>query len=416
MAGAIGFATLAGAARPALVGSPSDGDVTAVPARYRALFQELQQELDAGRKDVAALPDGDGHPSMAPALFTASSAFASSLPGTPRWKDIVTMLDGFKSLGAGAVSVMISFPDLCREFHDPGPVLEFYAALSHAVHARGMKLLVEQFVYPPFLPVPASQFVAAIKRLPDPEKAYLDWDTQEAELIVSRIHPDYFSVVTEPGTCDRFLGIHIAASDYARWLKGLLADLSTLDPEHRTRIGAGAGAWDPPQYVDAFARIRGLDYIDFHFYPLKLGDQDYTATLLAEMNRVKAEDPSKKLVMSEVWLYKHGADEAGGVFDPAAYGRDRYGFWTPLDQRFLALMAEIGRKEDVSVIAPYFSQFFFYSAAFDPVRRPSWPACMMREWTRAAAAAQAGQTTPLGRDFRSLNAPTSGGAKAPLKR
>lgn len=375
-----------------------------VPAEFGPLYSELSGELSAAEKEAAALPGGGPCALSAPALFPASSYFTRyAAPGTPAWNAVLAMLDRLRSLGAGGVSVMISFPDLTPEASDPGPVLEFYSRLAAEVRKRHMLLLVEEFVYPPSAPTASGRFVAGLKDLPEPEKSFLDLKKRETELILARIRPDYLSVVTEPETNDSFLGFSISPDDYAGWLRGLVADALAAGIKGRTRIGAGSGVWEGPEYIDAFAAVKGLDYIDFHFYPLRLGDADYTAALLDAMGRVRKADPSKGLVMSETWLYKHGADEPGGVFDAAAYARNAYGFWEPLDARFLSLLELIGRKEGVELITPYFPQYFFYAADYDPARKPDWPACLPGEW-KVAESSSARELTPLGRAYKELRA------------
>jgi hypothetical protein len=396
------FALVCAAAGCASTGTRS-GPAAEVPARFKPLYSELDRELAGAEKTARALPDaGRACPVMAPSLYIASSYFGPAAPGTARWKDIMSALDGFQALGANAVSLMISFPDLTSENKDPAPLLKFYAALAAEVRARKMKLLVEHFVYPPSAPTRAGRFVAGLKTLPDPKEAFLNMQRTEIELILSRIKPDYLSVVSEPETLDRFLGFSIPADEYAQWLGALADDVAGSGVKGSARLGAGAGAWESGLYVPAFAKVKGLDYIDIHFYPLALGGENMFARFLDLADKVRAEDPSKEIVVSEAWLYKHGAAEPKGVFNTEAYGRDAYDFWAPLDARFLRLMASAGRKKGVSVIAPYFPQFFFTSGKYGPAAQPAWPAVMTAEWQSAIEAARSGQVSATGAAFRDI--------------
>ena len=384
------------------------------PREFSGLYSELDSRLAAAERTAASLPGPEGPcPVSAPALFIASSYFASSAPGTKGWENILAMMSAFRRLGAGAVSVMISFPDLTPQARDPEPVLRFYEAVSAEAHKRGLKLLVEHFVYPPSAPTPSGRLAASLKTLPDPRAAYLAMKRREAELIISRVKPDYFSVITEPSTYERFLGFAVTPEDYAAWLSGLLASPAAA-ARGAMKIGAGAGVWEDRRYAAAFARVKGLDYIDLHFYPLRLGSEDYVSGLLDIISGVRAADPRKGIVISETWLYKHGAGEPGGVFSAKAYGRNGYAFWAPLDERFLALMERLGRKEGIELIAPYFPQFFFYSVPYEEGKAPQWPASMGAEWEQAAA--RAGSTTALGGFFAGLNAGCRAGAPAAEKR
>ncbi len=399
------FILLGAAAGCSWVKPRPQGPGAEVPPRFRQLYSELDLEL-AGAEKSARAQKGPLHacPAMAPALFPASSYFGPAEPGTPRWEELMTELDGFQALGAGAVSIMISFPSLTPEVKDPELLLKFYAAMAAEVRARGMKLLVEHFVYPPSAPTKEGRFVAAIKTLPDPAGTFLDLKKKEILLILSRIKPDYLSVITEPETYDRFLGISIPAEDHVRWLNGLIGGLPGAGGKGGTKLGAGAGVWESGLYVPAFAKVTGLDYIDIHFYPLKLGSEELFPKFLDLIARVKAEDPAKELVVSETWLYKHSADEPKGAFSTEAYGRNAYDFWAPLDARFLELMNLAGEKNGISLVAPYFPQFFFAARQFEPaVPQPAWPASMTEEWRSAKDLMSGMAVTPAGKAFKEIN-------------
>lgn len=295
---------------------------------------------------------------------------------------------------------MISFPDLTPAVHDPEPLLHFYERLASELRRRQMKFLIECFVYPP-VPTSAGKYVMSLKNLPDPQAAYFKARKQEVKLLLSRLQPDYLTLISEPGTYDHFLGFSISAQDNARWLQELIADLPQKTG-HKTLLGAGAGVWEPEEYVQAFAQVKGLDYIDLHFYPLKLHSEDLLAQLLHEIEQVKATDPAKPCLLSETWLYKHGAEEPKGVFNKEAYGRNAYAFWTPLDIRFLKLMQALGRKEGLTLVAPYFPQYFFVQEAYDPEHPKDWPASLMPEWQRAIEAMQQREHSPLGQAFKAI--------------
>ncbi len=373
------------------------------PERFRPLYAELEQQLDEAERAALELPAaGQACPVTAPSLYLASSYFGPAEPGTQRWKDLMIALDGFQALGIGAVSLMVSFPNLTAEVRDPEPLLKFYGALAGELRARKMKLLVEHFVYPPSAPTKEGRFVAGIKNLPDPEGAFLNYKKKEIELILRRVKPDYLSITTEPETYDRFLGFSISAEDNARWLSAFVVELSSSGAKGGAKLGAGAGVWEPERYVLAFAKIKGLDYIDIHFYPMKLGSESLFPKFLKLAAQIKAGDPSKELVVSETWLYKHGADEPKGVFNAEAYGRNAYDFWAPLDARFLKLMNTAGAKTGVSLIAPYFPQFFFTAQKYDPAIAPNWPAGMTEEWRRAVEAAGEHAISPTGKAAREM--------------
>jgi len=64
----------------------------------------------------------------------------------------------------------------------------------------------------------------------------------------------------------------------------------------------------------------------------------------------------------------------------------------------------VSRSKGISVLAPYFSQYFFVTLPFEAARPlPSWPACVVTEWRDAVASIREKRAlSPTGRGFLEL--------------
>jgi hypothetical protein len=145
-----------------------------------------------------------------------------------------------------------------------------------------------------------------------------------------------------------------------------------------------------------------LDYIDIHLYALKLDGVDQLARFSTLVRKIRAVRPEMRITIGETWLYKHGTVESKGMLNREAYFRDNFGFWSPLDVRFLSLVMGIAQKEKISVIAPYFSQHFFTYYTFgdqESGKLPPWPASVAVAWAKALPAIRENLLSPTGRSM-----------------
>lgn len=382
-----------------LLGAAAPADLpVAVPPASRELYRELAQELSEAEALLAAQPEAPRQacPQVAPSLFLALSAWGPA--DAARWQRIETLLDAYQKIGFKAVSVMISFPALSSEMPHAAELLTFYQRLAQAIHQRGMKLLIEHFLLPPIPSLPAGRQVAHYRTLPDGSARFLADKKAELLTILTQIRPDYLTLMTEPETYRHFLGFAISPADYARLLTEVLR---AAGPHPATRLGAGIGIWEDEAYLQAWAPLP-LDYIDFHFYPLKLQNTAYFPKLLAWIDRLHGQNPRREIVISETWLYKHGALQAKGVYDTGAYASNVYDFWSPLDRRFFELMFALGRKKGLSLIAPYFPEAFFQTSAYASEQPlPAWPESLLPQWNQLLTRFEAGTfpLTDLGQAF-----------------
>lgn len=350
-----------------------------IPDQSRSLYQELDETLRHERQ-LYPFKKGDSCPLVAPSLFMAGSGYGAAASDSERWKDLLDTLDAFKAIGMSAVSVMIAAPDL--SLADPRSLIEFYQRLASAIHSRGMKLYVEHFDNPPFSP----HAYKGLQDSPQGKKEFLNMREKELTLIYSEIKPDYLSIITEPETMIRWSHLSFSADELASWIGEVTTRLKKSGASPNTELGAGAGTWESEDFILKFAQQTGLDYIDVHLYALKLNGEDMLARLSTRIHKIREARPKMKVTIGETWLYKHGADEPKGMALRDAFFRDNFSFWSPLDQQFLSLLLSVAAKENVSVVAPYFSQYFFTYYTFgdaESAKLPPWPASVPLSWNRA---------------------------------
>jgi hypothetical protein len=376
--------------RAQTVSTPAAANSEKIPAECRDLYRELERTLGAATKKYPFEQRGP-RPLVAPSLFMAGSGFGPAATNSARWQELLATVDAFKSAGMDAVSVMIAAPDL--SLGDPRPLVEFYRRLADEVHARGMKLYVEHFDNPPFSP----HAHRGLTDDPAGRKHFLQMRATEAALIYREIQPDFLSVITEPTTMGRWSHLTFSASDLADWVGQISTELKVTPS--RTQVGAGAPTWEPEEFVQRLAQQRSLDYIDIHFYALNLDGVDQLDCFSRLVRKIREARPGMKINIGETWLYKHGATEPKGMLNRDAYFRDNFGFWSPLDVQFFALVLGVAQKENVGVVAPYFSQHFFTYYQFGDVesaKLPPWPGSVAVAWSKAIQAIRAHQLSPTG--------------------
>jgi hypothetical protein len=368
-----------------------------IPDQFRPLYKELDETLRQDRQ-IYPYKKGTSRPLVAPNLLWASSIFGPAASDSQRWKDQLATLDAFEAMRMNAVHVMIAAPDLTID--DPAPLINFYQRLAKEIHARNMNLYVEHFVNPPFSP-------HALKGLhddPQGKKEFLEMMEKEVTLIYRDIKPDYLSLVTEPQTTDKLLHLSLSAEELASWLGKVTANLKSSGASPSTRLGAGAGTWEWEDFVLKFARQPNLDYIDIHLFGLKMNGEDQVAKLANLVRKIRETRPNMRITIGETWLWKHGAEEPKETYKEA-YFRDNFSFWSPLDEQFLNLVMGIAQKENISVVVPYFSQYFFNYYTFgdaESSKLPPWPVSVGASWNKALESIRNHQLSSTGKAMTAM--------------
>jgi len=363
----------------ALIWAPT-GKSQQPPPPFRALYQELDETLHQATQSYP-LGKAGANPLFAPSLFLAGSGYGDAAVDSTRWNGLLATLDAFQAMRMNAVSVMIAAPDLTLAA--PGPLVGFYQRLAGEIHSRHMKLYVEHFVNPPLSPHGFKDLTDN----PQGRRGFLKLMENEVTVIYSQIKPDYLSLLTEPETTMiRWSHLTFTADEMADWVARVAMHLKSSGASPQTLLGTGAGTWESEDFVLKFAQQKDLDYLDLHLYALRLNGSDQVAKFAALIRKVRESRPDMRVTIGETWLYKHGGEEPNGMWNKDAYFRDNFSFWSPLDEQFLRLLLGIARKENISVIAPYFSQYFFSYYTFGDVessKLPQWPGSVPASWDKA---------------------------------
>lgn len=370
----------------------------AVPKRYQTLYQELDARLSAF--EIRLPPRSSGkEPIRAVTLLSANCQRGEIMLGAAQREAALRELDALKLLGAQGIVLQVCYPLFTPTFRDPQPFIDYYANLANEIRARGLKLLVEHNCL--LSAYSAIDPRAYYKRLTPPRFARERF--QELKTILLALQPDYLTLVSEPRTYAA--GLKLTVKDWKRYVDGSVQVLARELGSFPTQLGAGDALSGDFDYVQAFAGTPGLAYIDLHLYALAIGNENLLDRLLAWPDRIHAIDPAKRVAVSELWLYKAGANEkTKPAVDPAVLARDVYRFWSPLDQKLLRVVGVAAREKGIELTAPFWSRYFFaYLDYDDPLTFRLKPAELLRMAAqRSDDAIARGQVTDTGLAFRGM--------------
>jgi len=367
-----------------------------VPPPFREVYRELAERLARFDATLSVPPATSARPVVfAAELLPANGNRGEALLAPRSYDGAVMYLDRLQDLGVGGVTLQLPYPLLSEGFPRADDYWAFYRRLAAEVRRRGLKLLVKNG------PVFTEPEVSPVR----PDYSRVSWDdyftarSRIARRAEAEVSPDYLSIGNEPSTEMKVLGkTGLTEERYARFVADTLA---ALPRARKTLVGAGAGNWDAPGYVRAFARNRSLDYVDIHVYPLGTRTADYLARA-AEMAAI-ARGAGKRLVIGECWLYKAGAADLAGQLSPVEmFGRDTFGFWAPLDQQMLRVVARFAAANGVEYVSPFWSKYFFAYLDYDEHRTDAPGARLAAADREAAAAILARRVSPTGRAYADL--------------
>jgi hypothetical protein len=159
-------------------------------------------------------------------------------------------------------------------------------------------------------------------------------------------------------------------------------------------------------YVIKFAQCKNLDYVDIHMYALNSTIEDNFLRFDSLVKKIRKIRPSIKVTIDETWLYKRSKTEPITLaMYKETFFRDNFSFWNPLDQKFMKLIMGVAQKENISVVAPYFSQYFFAYYTFGGVeanKLPQWPISVPTSWNKAVKSIHTKQFSETGKSLRTL--------------
>lgn len=337
-----------------------DNPANQVPAEYQALYTELETNLNNFHNRLNNQWDGHrGNTLFGAELITANGNRGEALLEPVTLVVTGLYLDRLQEMGAGGVTVQLSYPLLRGDFPRSDEYLSFYQQVGEMIHQRGMKFLVETgptFSEPEFSNIQVDFSTLTVDQ-------YFSDQHDIALLIAREIQPDYLSISAEPETEMMLTGLTFTVDEYLQHIQTVLAD---IDRSNGLLVGGGAGNWENPAYLKRFIEETDFDFVNFHIYPL-VGPGGGDLLQAVVETAAYAKTYGKQLIIGEAWLYKVTAQELGdGLGYQAIYARDSYSFWQPLDIRFIEALVGIAHYQDFTYISFFWAGYFFAYIDYEP--------------------------------------------------
>jgi len=353
------------------------GPAPAVPAEYADLYATLDGRLKAIDSYVSSRLAGEKHPIVFSAeLLVANANQGEALLRPQAWDGVLLNLDRYQLLGVSAVKVAVKYPILIPAFPRSAEYLEYYRRLGQELRRRKLRFMVQMtaaFREPAFSSVPVAPYYVGLTH-----ERYRREKRQMAEIIIREIRPDLLTIENEPQTQAQNTGLPVTVATFTELVQHVVTGLD----RHGVLVGAGTGTWDDIAYTQALART-GVDYIDLHIYPITGDFVVDRAFRMAEITR----RAGKRLVIGEAWLYKARERELGGAAvasAPGLFARDVYGFWEPLDVRFVASMTSLSHHLKVDFLSFFWARHFFGYVDYTDATRSLTPTELFRMANQAA--------------------------------
>ena len=363
----------------------SDQCVSAPSGRLKNECLEIASYLVEFQQTVCRLSiqAPNQYPVYTALLTLANGNRGSDLLGQWTLDNVVMELDSLTEMGVGGIRVDITYPLLTPAFHDykasidPNYInsvddyLSFYQNVFAAIRARGLTIHVEHdSILADFSSLNPREYFDLFRAegAISTRERYRVERAGELHTIVTQLKPDYLTVLSEPGTQNVVFGaIHNEVLYTPQgWKDYLDYGINSLPP-HNTKLGAGAGTWETQTYIDLFAPMPTLDYIDLHIYPAKSTITNFFERALTWIDLVHSYDPNKTVTIGEAWLYKMTASEAK-LPNPLLYSsRDIYDYWQPLDKVFIELFDLVSRAKQIEFFTPFWTNYFFSYLNYDNV-------------------------------------------------
>jgi hypothetical protein len=364
----------------------------AVPAEHQTTYDELITTLNSF---TSKLPPDKSDPLLLGAeLSYANGNIGEALLEPSTMSLVQVQLDALKSMGVKAVVVAIKFPLLEADFPRSSEYLDFFKQVSSEIHDRDMIFLVEVgplfagTIYSP-LEVDWSGY---------DRESFIAAQQQELVTIANEIQPDILQIANEPGTIAMLSGVRFTPTEYRDFIQ---SSVEAIGHPHGLRLGAGAGTWEDPDYMDSLMSIDGLDCIDLHIYPI---GRDARLLQRAYDTAIDVRANGKCAIISEAGLYKVGFSDLsvlGGEFE-SIYRQDAFSFWEPADEAFLTAVTRLSQASGVELVSFFWTRSLFAYLDYDEAGSFSAQR-INRELNQAAREnLQDGHLSPLGEFFKLL--------------
>lgn len=373
--------------------APPEETIT-VPDEYAALYRELDSKLGEIESDISRQWDGSKFGTkFSTELLAAESNRGEALLREQTLASVKRNLDALVSLGVGAVTLSINYPILDSQFPHSSQYLDFYRKVAAEIKSRGLAMIVETttiFPNPDFSSLNVNYAGLTLERYKQGKRA-MD------QTILEELKPDYLTVENESSTQRANTGLDFSVKNQTEIVQYILDGLN----RGATRMGAGAGTWDNLAYFESLARNTSIDYLDMHIYPIGDAMVMDAATRIADL----AGANKKGLTINEAWLYKIGSNESAGI--PGAeskyFARDAYGFWSPLDEKFLTVMVKLSHYLRLEFMSPFWMIYFYAYADYDSATsKLDYPGLQRLVDTQAAPNILSGTLSPTGLAYRDL--------------
>ena len=365
-----------------------------VPYEYQTAYNTLQKILDDFTARLKAEPAGRGRPLIFGAeLLAANCNRGTELLNPQAMAGVIANLEALRGLGVQAVTIPIHYPMLLESFPNSGQYLAFYKQVAAEVRARGMKLDIESAIV--FANTYFSNLQFDFKKLTF--QRYLAEKKAMVATIIEELHPDYLNLGCEPDTEAALTGLSEFndPAKYTEYVSYVLQGLRRGD----TRIAAGVGSWGNVEFARSLAANTSIDCLAVHVYPVIRQCLDNLEQISATARKYH-----KGLILDEAWLSK--ADQylgSGNAGWSESFRRDVFGFWGPLDRRFLSAMVAFAKAQDVEYLSPFWTNYFFAYLPYGP-DIASLPYKQMRALQAQAAstAMREGRVSPTGQHYARL--------------
>ncbi|MEW5942020.1 MAG: hypothetical protein AB1750_20330 [Chloroflexota bacterium] len=361
-----------------------------IPSEYQATYDDLNAALD---EFIASLPQTGG----TPPIFAAELSYANGNIGETLLKPEVLplvrqQLDALQGMGVQGVVVAISVPLLQPDYPRSEEYLEFFKQVAEEVRARGMILLVESGpIFSGTLYSPVSVDWSDYTR-----DSFLQATQDQLLTIANEVRPDFLQIANEPSIVAMLTGFENTPEEYLGFIK---STVEKIDKSTGIQLGAGAGTWEDPAYMEGLMQLAGLDFIDLHIYPI---GRDGALLQFASQTAQLARASGKKVTISESWLYKVDSSELGevsGDFE-TIYSRDAWSFFEPLDEKFIQALTLMARADEIEFVSFFWTRYFFAYLDYEQYHTLSAPEINRAINQASVAAAENGTLSPLGEFFK----------------
>jgi hypothetical protein len=320
-----------------------------VPPEYQELYSTLKESLDSFNVDLTTLASSGGAPIFGAELLPANSNRGDALLASNVMQSVSLCLDRFRELGIGGVTFPVGYPLYTPGFPYYQSYVRFYKRVVQEVRRRGMIVEIESSVM--FANSPFSSIRFDYSKL-----TFQQFQTQRKQMIsaiIQDLHPDYLNLGSEPDTQYKLTGYQEFRSptSYTTYINHILDGLD----RGSTKLGAGSGTWNGPEYVQSLAANTSLDFIALHVYPV-IGPCLQRILTFSEI----AKQHEKSVAMDEAWLYKSDTLQSISIAaNIDVFRNDVFSFWSPLDQEFLSTMNKAARIAGIEYVSAFWSTLFF---------------------------------------------------------